>query len=126
VRSGWRRTRRHRPWVQIPTADTIRLSVSSVDAARATTSVRDEDDERGWSIEAWRFISTESARALARTPAFCATWRALVVRLVRLGDLSEQYLELRGEQVDQFLATPSAPLDRRDAESAQPTAVPVG
>lgn len=123
MRSGWRRTRRHRPCVQIPTADTIRLSVSSVDAARATTSVRDEDDEPGWSIEAWRFISTESARALARTPAFCATWRALVVRL---GDLSEQYLELRGEQVDQFLAPPNAPLDRRDAEPAQPTAVPVG
>lgn len=34
---------------------------------------------------------------------------ALVVRLVRLGDLSEQYLELRGEQVDQFLQPPVRP-----------------
>jgi len=33
--------------VQIPTADMIRLSVSSVDSARATAGVRDEDDEPG-------------------------------------------------------------------------------
>ena len=33
--------------VQIPTVEPIRVLVSSLDAARATTSVRDEDDEPG-------------------------------------------------------------------------------
>jgi hypothetical protein len=54
----------------------------------------------GWSVEAWRWLATERARALARTPAFAATWRALVVRL---GDLGERFVELRGDELDRFL-----------------------
>jgi hypothetical protein len=53
-----------------------------------------------WPIEAWRLNATEQARRLARTPAFAATWRTFVVRL---HDLGEEYVELRGDDVDAFL-----------------------
>jgi hypothetical protein len=55
-----------------------------------------------WPIEIWRMRATDRARALAHTPAFAATWRALVVRL---GDLGDEYVELRGAEVDAFLAS---------------------
>jgi hypothetical protein len=42
----------------------------------------------------------EQARRLARTPAFSALWRTFVVRL---HDLGEEYVELRGDDVDAFL-----------------------
>jgi hypothetical protein len=78
------------------------LAGVTLDHFSARSDIRCIDLNRadGWSVEAWRWLATERARALARTPAFAATWRALVVRL---GDLGERFVELRGDELDRFL-----------------------
>ena len=64
-------------------------------------------------LDAWRMRATDRARELARTRAFVAMWRTLVLAL---HDLGEQYLKLLSEQVDRFLA------DLLDAEPPDGTA----
>jgi hypothetical protein len=54
----------------------------------------------GWGLEAWRWLMFERARELARTEAFRSMWRAFVVRL---SDLGERYVELRGAELDRFI-----------------------
>lgn len=81
--------------------------------ASARTDVRcvDANVTDGWSVEAWRFLMTERARELARHEPFRAAWRALVVAL------GEEFIELRGEQVDRFLATSGASLEASVGEA---------
>jgi len=78
------------------------LAGVGLDHPSARTDVRNVDANvtDGWAVEAWRFLVTERARTLARHEPFAATWRALIVRL---GDLGEEYVELRGDDVDAFL-----------------------
>jgi len=51
-------------------------------------------------MHAWRWLSSERARDLARHEPFAYTWRLLVVRL---HDLGEHYLELHGDEVTNFI-----------------------
>ena len=79
------------------------LGSTSLDhpSARADRRSVDLNREPGWGVDAWRWLSTERARDLARHEPFAYTWRLLVVRLHDLGD---EYVELRGNEVDRFLA----------------------
>jgi hypothetical protein len=69
-------------------------------SARADLRSVDANREAGWSPDAWRWLSTERARDLARHEPFAYTWRLLVVRLHDLGD---EYVEFHGDEVDRFL-----------------------
>jgi hypothetical protein len=69
-------------------------------SARVDLRSIDLNREPGWSVDAWRWLSTERARDLARHEPFAYTWRLLVVRLHDLGD---EYVELHGDKVDRFL-----------------------
>jgi hypothetical protein len=69
-------------------------------SARSDIACVDSNREAGWSVEAWRWLSTERTRDLARDESFRDLWRRFVVAL------GDEYVELRGEQVDRFLATP--------------------
>jgi hypothetical protein len=69
-------------------------------SARADLRSIDLNREPDWSVDAWRWLSIERARDLARHEPFAYTWRLLVLRL---HDLGEEFVELHGDEVDRFL-----------------------
>lgn len=56
--------------------------------------------EPGWGVDAWRWLTTERARRLARDESFRTIWKHFVLAL---DDLGERFVELQGDEVTEFI-----------------------